>query len=370
MRRTAGRRSDPLATRTADSAASTSSRADMACRRASNGSTASTARCTSLVFVRSDLPVRQHFPDHAPQVLRGRHLRTLRLMQPLSQAIELVGGQAAIRGHRPAERQEFRAELSAQLRVRQRQPAVQVGGKACIGHGRGTVLKNPKVVNSPMAAAWRVPALRSIEPIWRGIAVSSASDEQRRIHRGDRHMDRRRFIGYSVAAAVATSLPYGRTWAAKIAGDVAAVRSGGGATTLAASDLQQLKDSLRGALLLPGRSRLRRRAARAQPVDRQASCADHAAERRRGRPHGRGLRAREGPAAGRQVRRAQLRRQVHLRRRHADRPVVACAACASIRQRAGPGSTAAACSANSITRRCRSASSRRRAPYRTPASAD
>ncbi len=65
-------------------------------------------------------------------------------------------------------------------------------------------------------------------------------------------MDRRRFIGYSVAAAVAASLPYGRTWAAKITGDVAAIRSGGGATTLAASDLQQLKDSLRGPLLLPG----------------------------------------------------------------------------------------------------------------------
>ena len=65
-------------------------------------------------------------------------------------------------------------------------------------------------------------------------------------------MDRRRFIGCSVAAAVAASLPYGRTWAATIAGDVAAVRSGGGATTLATSDLQQLKDSLRGPLLLPG----------------------------------------------------------------------------------------------------------------------
>jgi FAD binding domain len=69
---------------------------------------------------------------------------------------------------------------------------------------------------------------------------------------GDLHMDRRRFIGYSAAAAVAASLPFGRTWAAKITGDVAAVRSGGGATTLAASDLQQLKDSLRGPLLLPG----------------------------------------------------------------------------------------------------------------------
>ncbi len=65
-------------------------------------------------------------------------------------------------------------------------------------------------------------------------------------------MDRRRFVRYSVAAAVAASLPSGRTWATQVAGDVAAIRSGGGATSLPASDLQQLKASLRGALLLPG----------------------------------------------------------------------------------------------------------------------
>jgi len=65
-------------------------------------------------------------------------------------------------------------------------------------------------------------------------------------------MDRRRFIRHSVAAAVATSLPYGRLWASQIAGDVAAVKSGGAATTLAASDLELLKASLRGALLLAG----------------------------------------------------------------------------------------------------------------------
>ena len=187
---------------------------------------------------------------------------------------------------------------------------------------------------------------------------------------GDQHMDRRRFIGCSVAAAVAASLPYGRTWAAKIAGDVAAVRSGGGATTLAATDLQQLKDSLRGPLLLPGRSRLRRGAARAQPVDRQASGADHAAERRRRRPHGRELRARAGPAAGGQVRRAQLRRQVDLRRRHADRPVALPRRARRSGSAQRPTWPAAACSANSITRRWRSASSRRPARYRTPVSAD
>ena len=84
-------------------------------------------------------------------------------------------------------------------------------------------------------------------------------------------MDRRRFIGCSVAAAVAASLPYGRTWAAKIAGDVAAIRSGGGATSLAASDLQQLKDSLRGPLLLPGDPGYDAARHVLQPVDRQAS---------------------------------------------------------------------------------------------------
>jgi len=65
-------------------------------------------------------------------------------------------------------------------------------------------------------------------------------------------MDRRSFVRCSVAAAVAASLPYGRSWSSDIAGDVAAFRSGGGATSLAASDLRQLKASLRGALLLAG----------------------------------------------------------------------------------------------------------------------
>ena len=66
-------------------------------------------------------------------------------------------------------------------------------------------------------------------------------------------MNRRGFLGLSIAAAVGTST-LGRALAevAQIASDVAAVRSNGGATTLAASDLQQLRSSLRGSLLLPG----------------------------------------------------------------------------------------------------------------------
>ncbi len=66
-------------------------------------------------------------------------------------------------------------------------------------------------------------------------------------------MNRRGFLGLSIAAAVGTS-SLGRALAdvAPIAGDLRAVRSGGGAATLAASDLQQLRNSLRGSLLLPG----------------------------------------------------------------------------------------------------------------------
>jgi len=67
-------------------------------------------------------------------------------------------------------------------------------------------------------------------------------------------MDRRRFFRYSVAAAVATALPYGRALAElqQVTGDITAVKGGGAATSIAGSDLQQLKASLRGALLLPG----------------------------------------------------------------------------------------------------------------------
>ena len=66
-------------------------------------------------------------------------------------------------------------------------------------------------------------------------------------------MNRRGFLGMSVAAAIGTS-PLARALAdvTPIGGDVAAVSSGGAATTLSASDLQQLRSSLRGPLLLPG----------------------------------------------------------------------------------------------------------------------
>ena len=69
-------------------------------------------------------------------------------------------------------------------------------------------------------------------------------------------MDRRHFLASSVAAALAVSLPIGRLLAAgrgvPIAGDVAALTGGGAATTLERAALQELRDSLRGALLLAG----------------------------------------------------------------------------------------------------------------------
>jgi hypothetical protein len=69
-------------------------------------------------------------------------------------------------------------------------------------------------------------------------------------------MDRRHFLVSSVAAAVAASLPIGRLLAAgrgvPVAGDVAAVTGSGAATMLERAAVQELRDSLRGALLLAG----------------------------------------------------------------------------------------------------------------------
>ncbi|MGB5104285.1 MAG: FAD-binding oxidoreductase [Steroidobacteraceae bacterium] len=67
-------------------------------------------------------------------------------------------------------------------------------------------------------------------------------------------MNRRGFVGMSVAAALGTALPFGRTLAelAVISGDVRAISAAGSAISLRASDLQQLKNNLRGSLLLPG----------------------------------------------------------------------------------------------------------------------
>jgi hypothetical protein len=67
-------------------------------------------------------------------------------------------------------------------------------------------------------------------------------------------MNRRDFFMSSLAAAVAASLAGGRAWAATapIAGDIEAVTGGGARIALEKKALQELRDSLRGALLLPG----------------------------------------------------------------------------------------------------------------------
>ena len=67
-------------------------------------------------------------------------------------------------------------------------------------------------------------------------------------------MNRRDFFRSSIAAALATSLGNSRALAAlaPVAADVEAVTGGGARVTLAKSDLEALRASLRGALLLPG----------------------------------------------------------------------------------------------------------------------
>jgi FAD/FMN-containing dehydrogenase len=67
-------------------------------------------------------------------------------------------------------------------------------------------------------------------------------------------MNRRDFFMSSLAAALATSLGNSRALAAvaPINADLEAVTGGGAKVTLARSALQELRDSLRGALLLPG----------------------------------------------------------------------------------------------------------------------
>jgi len=71
-------------------------------------------------------------------------------------------------------------------------------------------------------------------------------------------MNRRRFVRLSLAAAAAASLPYGRALAAglqaslPIPADIEGVTGAGASTVLKQSALQELRDSLRGSLLLPG----------------------------------------------------------------------------------------------------------------------
>jgi hypothetical protein len=67
-------------------------------------------------------------------------------------------------------------------------------------------------------------------------------------------MDRRGFLGVSIAASVGSLLPFDRAFAdvAAAPGELRAIALDGTPTELARGDLQRLKSSLRGVLLLPG----------------------------------------------------------------------------------------------------------------------
>ena len=67
-------------------------------------------------------------------------------------------------------------------------------------------------------------------------------------------MNRRDFFRSSLAAAVVTSLAGSRALAAlaPVTTDLEAVTGSGGKVTIAKSAVEELRDSLRGALLLPG----------------------------------------------------------------------------------------------------------------------
>ncbi len=71
-------------------------------------------------------------------------------------------------------------------------------------------------------------------------------------------MNRRHFIQSTVAAAVAAALPISRNYAAILSGsmkvdaDINAVTGAGAEVTLKRAAVQELGDSLRGNLLLPG----------------------------------------------------------------------------------------------------------------------
>jgi FAD/FMN-containing dehydrogenase len=66
---------------------------------------------------------------------------------------------------------------------------------------------------------------------------------------GGREMNRRHFCNTALAVAVSAAIPWNRALAAD---EIPAMTGSGTKTALARSDLQQLKESLRGPLLLPG----------------------------------------------------------------------------------------------------------------------
>ena len=162
-------------------------------------------------------------------------------------------------------------------------------------------------------------------------------------------MNRRCFFQSSLAAAVAYALPTPRLYAvdqaaSQAAGGLAAVKLDGSATVIEQAAVAELKASLRGPLLLAGDAGYdsARRILHPQFDKHPALIVQPtgAADVRNAVTF-----ARERELlAGREVRWPQLFGQVHLRRRHPDRPVAAARRAGRSRPRVGPTSKAAACS--------------------------
>ena len=170
-------------------------------------------------------------------------------------------------------------------------------------------------------------------------------------------MNRRDFFMSSLAAALATSVVGNRALAAMapIAGDIEAVTGSGAKVSLAKSALQELRDSLRGALLLPGQPgydearRVLNGSIDKHPalVVQPSGAADVRTAVSFARDHGLLLAVKCGghSYAGKSTCDGGM--QIDLSRFRG---------CASIRCPAPPTSRAAACSANSTTRPWRSGS--------------
>ena len=183
-------------------------------------------------------------------------------------------------------------------------------------------------------------------------------------------MKRRDFLNSSLLAAAVTvpgiRAAYAVVGTGQVA-DLAAVTGDGREITLRGTDIRDLAAKMRGQLLLAGRRGIRQGAPGPESVVRQTS-GPHRAAQWRGRCAGsRQLRAREQPAGRGEVRRPQRLGSVDLRSRDCRSTCRDFAACAWIRARGAPGSTAARCSARWITSAWRTDSWRRSARCRTPA---
>ena len=138
-------------------------------------------------------------------------------------------------------------------------------------------------------------------------------------------MNRRRFVQRSLAAAIGASLPFSRGLGAILSrsmavdADIDAITGDGASVTLKRAAVQELGESLRGNLLLPGHPAYdeARRVLNASIASIPALIVQPSGVGRR--PQRCRFRARVEPARRGQVRRAQPLGQIDVRRRHDDR---------------------------------------------------